>query len=175
MQAGRAGAPLTAPAAMKTWHEIEGSGGGSAVAEPALAPSLDALPGLALLPLLTVVAATIGAVAALGPLLGIRASPPTLAVLAVGALAVHLAPERAFEVTALTGLLALATTNRPYALYHAALVGLLFLARNGTWALGGAARPAGDSGSPSTSSPATTTIPPSTTGSTSPAWCWRCS
>ena len=91
---------------------------------------------MAPLPLLALVAATVGAVALLGPLLGIRASAPTLAALALGALAVHLAPERPFELTAFTGLLALATTNRPYALYHAALVGLLFVARNGTWSLG---------------------------------------
>ncbi len=75
--------------------------------------------------------------ATFGPLLGIHPPAPTLVLLALGALAVHLVPERAFEVTALTGLLALAATNRPYALYHAALVGLLFLARNGTWALAG--------------------------------------
>ena len=102
----------------------------------AAAPPLDGARPLPLLPLLALVAATVGAVALLGPLLGIHPSPPTLAVLALGALAVHLAPDRAFELTALAGLLALATANRPYALYHAALVGLLFLARNGTWALG---------------------------------------
>ena len=103
----------------------------------AAVPAGDAVTGLASFRLFAVVASTIGAVATLGPLLGIHASPPTLALLALGALAVHLTPERAFEVTALTGLLALAASNRPYALYHAALVGLLFLARNGTWALAG--------------------------------------
>jgi hypothetical protein len=120
---------------MKTWSEVEGSGG--ATASAALAPNhtRSTLPPLALLPLLVVVASTVAAVAALGPLLGIRPPPPTLALLALGALAAHLAPARAFEVTALTGLLALAATNRPYALYHGALVGLLFVTRNGTWAL----------------------------------------
>jgi hypothetical protein len=137
MQTARARAPLTASAAMKIWREIEGSGGARAVADSAAAPSPDAARALPLLPLLALVVATVGAVATLGPLLGIHPSPPTLALLALGALAVHLAPERAFEVTALTGLLALAATNRPYALYHAALVGLLFVARNGTWALAG--------------------------------------
>jgi hypothetical protein len=124
---------------MKTWRELEG-GGATATAQAAAVPSRDAVTGLApfrSLAWLGVVAATIGAVAALGPLLGIHASPPTLALLALGALAAHLASERAFEVTALTGLLALAATNRPYALYHASLVGLLFLARNRTWALAG--------------------------------------
>jgi len=124
---------------MKTWRELEG-GGATGTAETAAVPARDAVTALApfrSLAWLGVVAATIGTVATLGPLLGIHASPPTLALLALGALAVHLAPERAFEVTALTGLLALAATNRPYALYHAALVGLLFLARNGAWALAG--------------------------------------
>ena len=120
---------------MKTWRELEGSGGVTASAAAAPNQTRRTLPALALLPWLALVASTVGAVAALGPLLGIRPSPPTLAVLALGALAVHFAPERAFEVTALTGLLVLAATNRPYALYHVALVGLLFVARNGTWAL----------------------------------------
>src|SRR5450755_1933817 len=120
---------------MKTWREIEGGGGATAVAEAAVVQPRNTLPGLALLPLLALVAVTVGAVAALGPLLGIHPSPPTLAVLALGALAVHLTPEHPFEITALTGLLALAATNRPYALYQAALIGLLFVARNGTWAL----------------------------------------
>ena len=125
---------------MKSWGEIEGGGGATGSAEAAALPARDGVTGLAalrLLALLAVVASTVGAVATLGPLLGIHAPPATLALLALGALAVHLTPERAFEVTALTGLLALAATNRPYALYHAALVGLLFLARNGTWALAG--------------------------------------
>ncbi len=137
MQAGRARAPLTARRTMRTWREIEGSGGATAVAEAAVVQLRYTLPGLALLPLLGLVVATVGAVATLGPLLGIHPSPPTLAVLALGAVAVHLTPEHPFEITALTGLLALAATNRPYALYHAALVGLLFIARNGTWALAG--------------------------------------
>jgi hypothetical protein len=123
---------------MKNWGEIEGGGGGTGIAEAAVIPARDGVAALSrLLALLAVVGSTVGAVAALGPLLGIHPSPPTLALLALGALAVHLTPARAFEVTALTGLLALAATNRPYALYHAALVGLLFLARNGTWALAG--------------------------------------
>jgi hypothetical protein len=120
---------------MKTWREIEGSGGATASTAAAPYQTQSPLPALAFLPLLALVAVTIGAVAALGPLLGIRPSPPTLAVLALGALVVHFAPGRAFEVTALTGLLALAAANRPYALYHAAFVGLLFVARNGTWGL----------------------------------------
>ncbi|HTB60598.1 MAG TPA: hypothetical protein VLC06_22165 [Polyangia bacterium] len=120
---------------MKTWRELEGSGGATASAAAAPNQTRRTVPALALLLWLALVASTVGAVAALGPLLGIHPSPPTLAVLALGALAVHFAPERAFEVTALTGLVALAATNRPYALYHAALVGLLFVARNGTWAL----------------------------------------
>src|SRR5450631_1064162 len=131
---------------MKSWREIEGGGGATAVAEATEAEVLqwrEAVSGparsslLALLALLAVVASTIGALATLGPLLGIQASSPTLALLALGAVAVHLTPDHPFEVTALTGLLALAATNRPYALYHAALVGLLFLARNGTWTLAG--------------------------------------
>jgi len=122
---------------MKTWREIEDGGGATPAAEVAVSPSLNAARAIPSLALLAVVASTIGAVATLGPLLGIRASSPTLALLALGALAVHLTPERAFEITALTGLLALAATNRPYALYHVGLVGLLFLARNGTWALAG--------------------------------------
>ena len=126
---------------MKTWREIEGGGGTTAVAEVALVPSPGSVPGLAqhplaaLLGLLVLVISTVGAVAALGPLLGIRPATPTLAVLAVGALAVHLAPGHPFEITALTGFLAHASANRPYALYHVALVGLLFVARNRTWAL----------------------------------------
>jgi|HubBroStandDraft_6_1064221.scaffolds.fasta_scaffold41957_2 hypothetical protein len=125
---------------MKRWRDIEGSGGAAAPAqaaspETALAPPPDAVSGLAPLPLLALVAATVGAVATLGPLLGIRPSALTLAVLALGALAVHLTPERPFEVTALAGFLALAAANPSYALYHAALIALLFVARDGTWPL----------------------------------------
>ena len=123
---------------MKNWREIEGGGGATGIAEAAAIPSRDGVPGVApfrWLALVAVVASTVAAVATLGPLLGIHAPPMTLALLALGALAVHLTPERAFEVTALTGFLAHASANPPYALYHVALVGLLFVARNRTWAL----------------------------------------
>jgi hypothetical protein len=49
---------------------------------------------------------------------------------------VHRVPGRAFEITAVAGALALAAANPPYAMFHSALVGLLFVARRGTFALG---------------------------------------
>lgn len=117
---------------MKRWREIGEPGGGGAALAPAaaLAATDLAVPGL--LGLLALVAATVGSVALLGPWLGIDPPTPVLVVIAVGAVAVHRVPERALEITALAGAVALAAANPPYALFHSTLVGLLFLARRGT-------------------------------------------
>ncbi|HVV51589.1 MAG TPA: hypothetical protein VHO06_18105 [Polyangia bacterium] len=119
---------------MKRWPETE-DGGGAVTRTGAAAPAAVEAAPVGLPVVLALVAAGVAAVALLGPLLGIRASAPVLAVIALGAVAVHLLPDHPFEVTALAGLWALAGANPPYALYHAALIGLLFVARRRTWAL----------------------------------------
>ena len=127
---------------MKRWPEIEGAGVGAAGTAGAPSAVLEAPPleggaGLGLPAVLALVALTVGAVAALGPLLGIRPPAPVLAIVAAGAAAVHLWPARAFELTALAGVAALAAANGAYAAYHAALVALLFVVRRTTGALAG--------------------------------------
>jgi hypothetical protein len=121
---------------MKRWPEIDGGGGAAAaLTDGATFPAPEQVAAVGFPGLLALVALTIGALAVLGPLLGIRAPAAVLAAVAIGAVAVHLWPERAFELTALAGLAALGAANLPYATFHAVLVGLLFLARRGTWAL----------------------------------------
>jgi hypothetical protein len=80
-------------------------------------------------------AVAVAGVAICGPLLGMRVPAVTLVVLAMGALAVELAPTRALETAAGVGLVALATTNKAYAVYHLFLVTALYLARRRTFAL----------------------------------------
>lgn len=118
---------------MKSWTEIgEGSGDAGAIAAPAPEARRATTRGYA--GWAALVALTVSAVAALGPMLGMHVPPRTIAVIAAGALTVPLAPARAFEITALAGVLALATTTGAYALYHLAIVGLLFAGRTTTWA-----------------------------------------
>ncbi|HEY6475379.1 MAG TPA: hypothetical protein VI456_02290 [Polyangia bacterium] len=121
---------------MKTWNEIQDGGGGSPAALTGPSPvALAAAPRWGLVAQVVAIALTAGAVAALGPRLGIRPPPATLIVVALGALVVHLVPARAFELTALAGTLALGVRNPPYALFHLALVAALFVARRKTFAL----------------------------------------
>lgn len=120
---------------MKRWREIGEAGGGGASLAPAVAIPATDLASVGLAGLLALVVATVGAVAVLGPWLGIAPPAPVLLVVAVGAIAVHRVPGRAFEITAVAGAVALAAANPPYALFHSALVGLLFLTRRGTFAL----------------------------------------
>jgi hypothetical protein len=120
---------------MKQWPEIEGAGSAAVVTGRAPAPATEEAAGLGLSSVLALIALTLGAVAVLGPALGIRAPAPVLAAVAAGAVAVHLWPARAFELTALAGVAALAAANPRYVAFHVGLVALLFLARRGTWLL----------------------------------------
>src|SRR6185312_2810450 len=120
---------------MRRWREIgEAGGGGATLAPPASFPASDQA-SVGLLALLALVAATVASVAVVAPWVGIDPPVPVLLVIAAGAVAVHRAPEHAFEITALAGAVALAAANPPYALFHSAMVGLLFLSRRGTFAL----------------------------------------
>jgi len=114
------------------------SGGAAAVAEAAPASLVDSALDRGYLGYLrwsALVALTVAAVGFLGPLLGMRVPTPALVVIGTGALLVPLVPSHPFEVTTLVGILALSTTTKAYALYHLALVGLLFVSRNRTWAV----------------------------------------
>jgi hypothetical protein len=121
---------------MKTWRDLEG-GGGAELASATFVGSAGASPvsRAATLRQVAWIALTVGAVAALGPRLGISPSPATLIVVALGALAVHLVPGHAFELTALAGAVALGSRNPPYAVFHVALVAALFVARKSAIAL----------------------------------------
>jgi hypothetical protein len=120
---------------MKTWRDLDGGGGaplaGATFVEPAVAPGSRAN----IVRRAAWIALTVGAVAGLGPRLGIVPPPDTLIVVALGALAVHLFPGHAFELTALAGVVALGSRNPPYALFHVALVAALFVARKSAIAL----------------------------------------
>jgi hypothetical protein len=121
---------------MKTWRDLDG-GGGAALASTTLVGSAGAPPASRASTLRQVawIALTVGAVAGLGPRLGIAPPPATLIVVALGALAVHLLPAQAFELTALAGAVALGSRNPPYAVFHVALVAALFVARKSAIAL----------------------------------------
>jgi hypothetical protein len=96
------------------------------VADGRLASRLAAISALA--------ATSVGGIAVIGPLLGMRVPAAALVFVALGAVAAEAAPARAFALTAAAGLLALAALNKAYAVYHLALVALLFVARRRTLA-----------------------------------------
>jgi hypothetical protein len=75
-----------------------------------------------------------GGVALVGPMLGMRVPAAALVFVALGAVAAEAVPARAFMITAVAGLLALAALNKVYAVYHLALAALLFVARRRTLA-----------------------------------------
>jgi hypothetical protein len=79
-------------------------------------------------------ATSVGGIALVGPLLGMHVPAPALVFVGIGAVAAEAAPARAFAVTAGAGLLALAAVNKVYAVYHVALVALLYIARRRTLA-----------------------------------------
>jgi hypothetical protein len=97
------------------------------VADTRLAARLGAVAALA--------ATAVGGIALVGPMLGMRVPVAALVFVALGAVAVEAAPSRAFTIAAGSGLLALASLNKAYAVYHLALVGLLYFARKRTLAL----------------------------------------
>jgi hypothetical protein len=121
---------------MKTWRDLDG-GGGAELASATLVGSTGAPPVSRATTLRQVawIALTVGAVAVLGPRLGIAPPPATLIVVALGALAVHLFPGHAFALTALAGAVALGSRNPPFALFHVALVAALFVVRKSAIAL----------------------------------------
>lgn len=100
--------------------------GSAPVADTRLAARVGRAAGLA--------ATAVAGIALVGPLLGMRVPPAALVVIGLGAVAVEVAPPRAFTVTAAAGVLALAASNKVYTLYHLVLVGLLFVARKRTLA-----------------------------------------
>jgi hypothetical protein len=71
-------------------------------------------------------------IATFGPLLGMDVPTRVLVILACGAVAVEIAPARALQTATGVGVLALAATNKVYALYHLILVAALYAARNHT-------------------------------------------
>jgi hypothetical protein len=118
---------------MRIWRDLDGDGGAGPDGAALVAP-VGVFRATVIRPAAWI-ALTVGAVAALGPRLGIHAPPVTLIVVALGALAVQLWPGRAFELTALAGAVALGSRNPPYALFHLALVAALFVARRSAIAL----------------------------------------
>jgi hypothetical protein len=123
---------------MAVWQRLDGgsgSSGGASIAQVAVERAAATAPLGELLATAALAAVATGVIVALGPLLGMRVPPLVLAVLALGAVAVQAVPARAVEVASATGLVALAASNRMYALYHAALVALLYVARRSTLAM----------------------------------------
>lgn len=78
---------------------------------------------------------TMSAICLVGPGLGFVLSIRGAAILAVGAIAVELAPGRRWELTAIFGALLLAWYYPVHAIYCVAVVGALYLCRRRGWAL----------------------------------------
>jgi hypothetical protein len=115
---------------------LDSAGAAILSANPAFTYDIPATPRAQRLGIVAALAAVSAAsLGLLAPLLGMSIPTEVLATLAAGAVAVEFASTRALEAAAVVGFLALAQTNKVYALYHLALVIALYLARKRTFAL----------------------------------------